>query len=58
MEILVNQQCWLHNILFADGQAIITQDNDDTVNITRKRMEEYKKCGLNINSKKTENYYF
>ena len=45
---------YLHNLLFADDQVIITQDTDDAPYMTRKLNEEYGKWGLQINMNKIQ----
>lgn len=45
---------YLHHLLFADDQVILTQDGEDTNYICNKLVEEYRKWGLKINYNKTE----
>ena len=53
MGIAIGSTC-LYTLLFADDQVLIANDEDDIAYMTRKLIEEYRKCGLNINTSKTE----
>jgi hypothetical protein len=43
----------MHNLLFADDQAVITR-GAEVANYVGRKLEEYEKLGLKINDRKTE----
>jgi hypothetical protein len=53
MGLRIEDNCYVHNLLFADDQAVITRGVEDANYIGRK-LEEYEKWGLKINYGKTE----
>jgi hypothetical protein len=54
MGLKIEDNCYVHNLLFADGQVVITRGVEDGNYIGRKREEEYEKWGLKINDGKKE----
>jgi hypothetical protein len=54
MGLKIEGNCYVHNLLFADDQVVITGGAEDANYIGRKLEEEYEKWGLRINYGKTE----
>lgn len=54
MGIQLDEEKFLHNLLFADDQVVVAQDGEDANYTCRKLNEVYKKWGLQINYNKTE----
>lgn len=52
MGIQLNEKC-RYTLLFADDKVLAT-DEEDIYYMLRKLIEEYNKCGLNLNMRKTE----
>jgi hypothetical protein len=53
MGLQIGDNCFVHNLLFADDQVVITRGVEDANYIGRK-LEEYEKWVLKINYGKTE----
>jgi hypothetical protein len=49
MGLQTGDNCYVHNLLFADDQVVITRGVEDANYIGRKLEEEYEKWGLKIN---------
>jgi hypothetical protein len=49
MGLKIEVNCYVHNLLFADDQVVITRGVEDANYIGRKLEEEYEKWGLGIN---------
>jgi hypothetical protein len=45
----IGNNCYVHNLLFADDQVVITRGVEDANYIGRKLEEKYEKWGLKIN---------
>jgi hypothetical protein len=54
MGLQIGDNCYAHNLLFADDQEVITGGVEDANYIGRKLEEEYEKWGLKMNYGKTE----
>jgi hypothetical protein len=54
MGLKIEDNCYVHNLLFADVQVVIARGAEDGNYIGRKLGEEYEKWGLKINYGKTE----
>jgi hypothetical protein len=54
MGLKTEDNCYVHNLLFADDQVLITIGVEDANYIGGKLEEEYEKWGLKINYGKTE----
>jgi hypothetical protein len=54
MGLLINQDCHLHDLLSADDQVVTARDIEDAEYMLTKLIEQYMKCGLQINFGKTE----
>jgi hypothetical protein len=48
MELKIEGNCYVHNLLFVDDQAVITRRTEDT-NYMGRKLEEYEKCRLKLN---------
>jgi hypothetical protein len=53
MGLQTGDNCYVHNLLFADDQVVITTGVQDANYIGRKVEEEYEKWGIKINYGKT-----
>jgi hypothetical protein len=54
MGLKIEDNCYVHNLLFADDQVVITRGVEDANYIRRILEEEYEKWGLKINYGRTE----
>jgi hypothetical protein len=52
--LIIEDNCYVQNLLFADDQVVITRGAEDANYIGRKLEEEYEKWGLKINYGKME----
>jgi hypothetical protein len=49
MGLKIENNCYVHNLLFADNPAVITREVEDANYIGRKLEEECEKWGLKVN---------
>jgi hypothetical protein len=54
MGLKIEDNCYVHNLLFADDRAVITRGVEDANYTVRKLEEKYEKWGFKINYGKTE----
>jgi hypothetical protein len=55
MELKIEDNCYVHNLLFADDQVVITGGMEDASYVGREELEEkYEEWGVEINYIKTE----
>jgi hypothetical protein len=54
MGLKIEDNCYVHNLLFSDDQVIINRGEEDANYIGRKLEEECEKCGFKIHYGKTK----